>query len=364
MPLAKIDVHSHFLPDFYRQALLDNGHERPDGMPRPPQWSEELHLEMHNKIGVKKSILSISSPGTHLVPGNDALARDLARRCNEFAADLKRRSPEQFGFFATLPLPDIQGSIEEIEYCSENLNPDGFGFLTNHHGHYIGDAIFEPIFAALNARKAVVFIHPTTPCTKNLDLDSNVTTPCTPATPLAPLYPRPMFEFFFDSARCYINLFLQGLITRYPSITYCITHAGGVLPPLLDRFSSIPALLKPPGMDLTVSPSFVRDRLLSDQFFFDTAGWSLPTQIAMFRVYFDGLDSSDSSDTSNRSGGRSRAEAYHKFVYGSDFPWTPLSGVHALSQDHEKYLDQIFPGKTEEIGTRNAERLLARSRRG
>lgn len=349
MPLAKIDIHSHFLPDFYRQALLDNGHEHPDGMPGPPRWSEELHLEMHHRTGVKKSILSISSPGTHLVPGQDALARNLARRCNEFAADLKNRKPEQFGFFATLPLPDIQGSIEEIEYGSENLNPDGFSFLTNHHGHYIGDALFEPVFAALNARNAIVFIHPTTPCTKTLD---NNNTSCIPATPLAPLYPRPMFEFFFDSARCYINLFLQGLITRYPHITYTITHAGGVLPPLLDRFSSIPALLKPPGMDLSVSPTVVRERLLSDQFFFDTAGWSLPNQIAMFRVYFDGFGSGNGS-----------SEAWRKFVYGSDFPWTPLGGVCALSEEHERYLDQIFPGKTDDIGTRNAERLLARGRR-
>jgi hypothetical protein len=33
---GKIDVHSHFLPPFYRKACLEKGHGMPDGMPALP----------------------------------------------------------------------------------------------------------------------------------------------------------------------------------------------------------------------------------------------------------------------------------------------------------------------------------------
>src|SRR6478609_947900 len=99
MPLQKLDLHSHIVPDFFRDALIEAGHQNPDGMPAIPQWSEEAHLNFHSALNVKKSILSVSSPGTHLTPGKDAEARSLTRRVNEYAADLKRRRPDDFGFF-------------------------------------------------------------------------------------------------------------------------------------------------------------------------------------------------------------------------------------------------------------------------
>ena len=34
--IGKIDVHSHFLPPFYREALASTGHSKPDGMPKIP----------------------------------------------------------------------------------------------------------------------------------------------------------------------------------------------------------------------------------------------------------------------------------------------------------------------------------------
>ena len=203
MPFAKIDLHSHFVPPGYAKALLDAGITNPDGMPRTPDWSEDSHLQFHEQCNVKKSMLSITSPGTHLVPGKDEEARKLSRYCNEYAAEMKKRKPDEFGFFASLPLPDVKGTLEEIAYAGDQLNCDGYTLMTNHHGFYPGDPAFDPIFDELNRRKAIVFIHPTTTCVKDVG----------PAIPLKQ-YPRPIFEFFFDSARAYINLFLSGTVSR------------------------------------------------------------------------------------------------------------------------------------------------------
>ena len=62
--------------------------------------------------GIATGILSVSTPGVHL--GDAALARDKAREVNEFAADVARRMPDRFGFFATLTLPDVEGAEQQL----------------------------------------------------------------------------------------------------------------------------------------------------------------------------------------------------------------------------------------------------------
>lgn len=284
---------------------------------------------MMHRVNISKSILSITSPGTHLKPGDDQLARKTARYCNDFAADLKRRKPEQFGFWASLPLPDTQGSLDEIKHAFDELNADGVTLETNHHGQYLGHRDFDPVFDELNHRRSIVFIHPTTPCMPSGEK----------AVPL-PDYPRPMFEFLFDTARAVINLFLSGTVSRCPHITFVIPHVGGALPPLINRFSVIPNLLNLPDMDKQVTPAWVKERL-NRQFYFDTAGWAFPEQIRGLLPYI----------------------SVERILYGSDFPYTPLGGVLALSADHDKYLHEVFPEEKDQraLCTGNAVRLLNRS---
>jgi 6-methylsalicylate decarboxylase len=322
-PAQKIDVHSHFVPPKYRQACEENGHSHPDGMPAIPPWTEEAHLEMMDSLNISKAILSITSPGTHLVTGNDELARQVTRDCNVYAADMKKRKPSRFGFFAATPLPDVQGTLAEIKYAFDELNADGIGLKTNHHGTYLGHKDFEPVFEELNRRKAIVFIHPTTPCMANGQA----------AIPL-PDYPRPMFEFLFDTARCAINLFMSGTVERYPHITYILSHCGGALPPMIRRFSSAAPILE---LVDTVSVDSVKERF-SKQFYFDTAGWAFPEQVKGLLEYV----------------------SVDRILYGSDFPFTPLKYVTVLSEDHDKYLPQVFPKKEEQedLCHRNATRLL------
>ncbi len=108
-------------------------------------------------MNIRYSVVSISSPGVHLIPGNDTAAIDLCRRCNEFAAGLKKRHPKRFGYFASLPLPDVQASLKEIDMALSE-GADGIIFETNFHGIYLGDERFDPVMDELNRRKAKVFI--------------------------------------------------------------------------------------------------------------------------------------------------------------------------------------------------------------
>jgi predicted TIM-barrel fold metal-dependent hydrolase len=287
-----------------------------------------------DKLNISRSILSISSPGVHLVPGEDALARRLARECNSYAADLKRRMPERFGYFAALPLPDVQGSLEEIVRAAEE-GCDGFGVLTNAHGHYLGDAMFDPIFDELNRREALLFIHPSTPqCACSTSTATAGET--IKATPLARQWPNPMLEFFFDTARVVANLFMSGTIRRCPDLKIILPHLGGGFAPMLSRWTGFSQLV--PGPWQGVPEAEVLEAFES-QIWFDLAGFPFPSQI---RGMLHGI-----------------GVPHTRMMYGSDFPFTKAEGVVSLSKQMEDGVKELFDqGQIADVCRHNAERLL------
>lgn len=326
----KIDVHSHFLPPFYQEACRANGHANPDGMPYLPGWSPEQHLELMDKHGISKSILSISSPGTHLVPGNDEHARKLSRDCNQYAADLKKRLPDRFGYFASLPAPDVEACLQEIPRALEE-GCDGFALETNHHGTYLGDKLLDPIFDELNRRKALLFIHPTTPkCPCGVGQEPVA------AAPFAGRLPNPMLEFLFDTARIVTNLFLSGTIRRCPDIRIILPHLGGAFPPLLSRWTGFSTIV--PGLGEAVPESEVREAMLR-QFWFDMAGFAFPGQIK-------GLM-------------QGAGVPHSRLMYGSDYPFTQPPGVELLLGQMNDGVRELFSqDEIEDLYHRNAEKLL------
>ncbi|KXT01156.1 hypothetical protein AC578_603 [Pseudocercospora eumusae] len=333
----RIDVHVHYLPKFYQEACRQNGHEFPDGMPYLPDWNEEEHLAMMHKYNIQKSFLSISSPGCHLVPGNDSLARNLAREVNAFAADLKKRNPDRFGYFASLPLPDVEGCLEEIEKSVEE-GCDGFVMLTNHHGHYLGDKDLDPVFDELNRRNALIFIHPTTPCCPCSSEGVAAGQQPTTATPFQGKYPNPWLEFTFDTARVVTNLFLSGTVQRCPDVKIILPHLGGAFTPLLSRWTTYSEMLPGPTWQ-SVNEGVVKEAF-GKQIWFDMAGIPFPSQL---KGLVEGVGVS-----------------HKRLMYGSDYPFTRIQGVELLIGQMDEGVKKMFSEEEiKDLYQRNAEKLLA-----
>ncbi|KAA6410304.1 MAG: 2-amino-3-carboxymuconate-6-semialdehyde decarboxylase [Lasallia pustulata] len=296
-------------------------------MPAIPQWNEEAHLELMQKLSITKSIVSITSPSTHLTPGDDASARHLTRAYNDFAANLASRRPAQFGFWATLPLPDVTGSLAEIAYALDSLHADGIALETNHQGRYLGDAAFDAVFAELERRKATVFLHPTGPCIAHSDGPQA-------AAPMSQ-YPSPMFEFFFDTARAVINLFLSGTVARCPNVTFILSHGAGALPPIVERFTSFATSVL--GLEVKINSDVVKETMRR-QFYLDLAGVVFPDHIHGVLRYV-GPD---------------------RLLYGSDYPYTPAKAVEMLAGR----VEEVFPeeGTKRAVLVGNAQRLLAKGK--
>ena len=288
---SKIDVHVHYLPPEYRRLAAEAGHAKPDGMPGLPAWDAERAVAMMDRMNVQAGLLSISSPGVHF--GRDEAARKLARYVNEEGAEAARKHPGRFGLFASLPLPDSDGALAEIEYAFDELKADGVVLETNFHGLYLGDPKLDPVFAELDRRRAVVFIHPTSPsCPGCLDLSMG--------------YPRPMIEFLFETTRAVTNLILTGTLDRYPDIRIIVPHAGATLPVLADRIVGLsPAL----GLSRPITEEYFFGKLRG--LYYDLAGFPVPRLLAALQEVADP----------------------GRIMYGSDWPFTPEALVAKLAQE-------------------------------
>ena len=324
MSTSKIDMHAHCIPLVYRRALEENGYENPDGMPGIPEWTVARHLQFMHDVGISKSILSVSSPGVE-VTEDAAQNADLTVACNNECAEIKKAYPDRFGYFASLPLFDIDRSITEIQRLDTvSIKPDGFILLTNARGHYLGDPYLRPVLTELNKRKALVFLHPTAPC--NLCAWQETTMPYSErlktSSPLASVYITPMFEFMTDSALSIIDLLLTGTTLRFPSVRWIIVHCGNFLPLALPRVFSYPK----PFRDLAARdpwPGVTEEtmrRTLKEQFWYDLAGKSLLDVSLEVMLKF-----------TNKN----------RFVYGSDTPWTSWEKATLFAGQFEERLGGV-----------------------
>jgi 6-methylsalicylate decarboxylase len=223
-----IDLHHHVIPDFYWEASNEGGSAV--GGITPPRWSLDGAIAYLDEARVDAAVASISTPGVHF--GDDTAARLLARRVNEYLADLARRRPDRFGALASLPLPDINGSLAEIEYALDVLELDGVSLMTNAGGSYLGDSRFDPIFGDLQGRGAVVFVHPTAspdPIAHALGL------------------PDALLDYPVDTSRAIAKLHYSNTFARTPDIKYLFSHAGGTIPFVASRFSIVDQMDVIPG---------------------------------------------------------------------------------------------------------------------
>ncbi|MCX5254518.1 amidohydrolase [Streptomyces canus] len=314
MSSGLIDVHAHLLPDFYVQQATAAGHAHPDGMGGWPTWSVETHLDLMDRNAIETAMLSMSSPGVHF--GDDKAAGLLARRVNEHTADLTRDHPGRFGNFVSLPLPDVDASLEEIAFAYDELDADGVALLTHTHGVYLGDQRLEPVFAELDRRRAVVFLHPTSPvCWEQSALGR----------------PRPMVEYIFDTARTVTDLVMAGVLTRHANLQVIVPHGGGAVPVLADRVNEFMRLFLP----VEETPSLDAVQQLRG-LYYDMAGTAFPRQVPALL----GLVDPD------------------RVLFGSDYCWTPppLADAHIAAIDAA---ESPVDGTTwRSLTTANAQRLF------
>jgi predicted TIM-barrel fold metal-dependent hydrolase len=212
--VSRIDLHAHHFPPAYRAEAEPRGGL---GWPAPVPGVEGCLAAM-DAYGIQATVLSLPVPldfGGALDP---LRMRALARACNEHFADVVSRAPARFGALAVLPLPDLDGSMEELAYALDELGLDGAIVLSHYGGTYLGDSAYEPLFAELQRRGAYVFVHPRAG-----------------GDPLGQYFSTFLLELPFETTRTVMNLLFSGTLARCPDVRLQFAHMGGAAPYLAPR---------------------------------------------------------------------------------------------------------------------------------
>jgi 6-methylsalicylate decarboxylase len=278
-----IDVHHHILPPAYMAEARDRLLAQQQGyLPaRILQWSPQNALAEMDQNGVATSIVSISPPGIWF--GDVQSARALARKCNEYAAQLVRDYPGRFGFFASAPLPDTEGCLKEIAYSLDVLKADGIIFLTSYGDKWPGDTAYVPVFDELNRRKALVFFHPAAPnCCRNL----------------IPNIPPVFTELPHDTTRAITSLLFSGSFERFRNVRFIFPQAGGTVPMLAGRLTHYSAEMKDLVARIPHGVEFELKRL-----YYDIASSANPPAMAALM----------------------KLVPISQILFGGDYPYVPLA---------------------------------------
>jgi predicted TIM-barrel fold metal-dependent hydrolase len=287
--MLRIDTHHHVVPPDYRKALAKAGIDDPGGRALP-EWTPETALRAMEVLRIGTAIASVSTPGTAFM-STAADAAAVARDVNDHNADLVAAHPDRFGFFATVPMPHIDESVAETVRALDTLNADGVILLANHAGTYIGEDGQDDLFAALNERSAVVFIHPA-------DLSG-------PAVPGVPPF---AVDFLLDTTRAAYLLVRNGIRSRYPDIKFVLSHGGGFVPYASHRMAM--AIFADTGRNVFEA----LDELAG--FYFDTALTSTPAALPSLLAF---------------------AKPGH-VTFGSDWPFAPIEAGQYYAVGLDTYL--------------------------
>jgi predicted TIM-barrel fold metal-dependent hydrolase len=305
---VSIDTHQHLVPPRYAAWLADRGWHLP-----VPDWSPDAALTTMDGLGIETALLSVTTPG--LYRADDEQARALAREVNEYAAGEVGQRPERFGFLATLTLPDVEGAAAEAAYALDELHADGVVLMANAAGRYPGDPAFAPLYAELDRRAAVLFVHPIFPAALG--------------PPAAIGNPRSDVDLLHETTRSAVDLVASGTLARFPRLRVILSHAGGYLPYMAHR---IAAMCAPDG-------SYPAGLEVLRQFYFDVALSSGAATLDALLAF----------------------AAPGHVLFGTDWPYAAPAVIEHFGSEFDRY--PFTPGQREAILRTSAEELFPRLRR-
>lgn len=271
-----------------------------------PNWTVEKDLEFNDQEKIAFTFMSITAPGSEILPSKEKQI-SFCRQANEYAAGVRAAHPTRYGFFASIPsLLNTAAAHAEIIYALDELQADGVILYTRYgaENHYLGHPDFRATWDLLDARGAVVFVHPTHPVDTEL---------------VNTFLPQPMIDYPHETTRTACDLIVSGTVRTHPRVKIILSHAGGTLPFLALRPAAMlpymKAALPPVYGNLTgseLSEKFVED---AKSFYFDTALSAAPLQLRLLGEF---------------------ARPGH-VLFGSDFPYAPTPAISKMDQLLDDY---------------------------
>jgi aminocarboxymuconate-semialdehyde decarboxylase len=267
-----IDIHTHIVPENFPPY----GGKRAD----TPWPSMAAAHECHRHVMIAGKVYRTVSEGSWSVPrriedmdgmriGRQALspmpellsywlpledARALIRFLNEQIAEMIARAPARFLGLGAVPLQDTDAAIRELEYVTGSLGFRGVEIASHVNGASIGEARFEPFFAAAAKLGAAVFVHALRPAGQERIVG--------PFAEQAVCFPG-------DIALAAASMITGGIAARHPRLRIAFSHGGGAMSMLMHRLAHAWANIPKAKESLPESPVVYARRFYYDALVFD-----------------------------------------------------------------------------------------------
>ncbi|KAL8946754.1 MAG: hypothetical protein Q9222_006892 [Ikaeria aurantiellina] len=273
--------------------------------------------------GIKTVIFSVSTPGIDVMTSEKTI--EVARQCNEYGAKLRDQDPSRFGFFAMLPDPfnHPKEALDEIAYSLDQLHADGVCLFSRYGPGkaYLGHEEYRPLWDALDARKAVVFIHPSHPS------DTEFVNPALPA---------PIIDYPHETCRTALDLIITNMVTEHPNCKIILSHSGGTLPYIALRAAAVLPLILRSMRRPPKSTEQMLDEL--SNFYFDVALGSSDLVLPLLTKF---------------------AKPGH-VLFGSDLPYAPRETIDFFTNNLTEYEKSLSEEEAAAINRGNALKLFPR----
>jgi aminocarboxymuconate-semialdehyde decarboxylase len=304
----KIDVHAHYWTSDYLDQVAALGKTDTDTQRgKGAGGGDELaaRLRLMDRAGVDIQILS-ACPQMPYSPDRDAAVR-VARFVNDQYAAVVKAHPDRFRAFAATPMPHVDASIAEIARCLDDLGMVGVCMNTTILDEPLVDTKFAPIFAELDRRGAILYIHPS---------GNACCSPLVARHHLTWQLGAPM-----EDTISIMQLITNGIPSRYPNLRIINSHLGGAMPMLMQRVDNQYAWEAP---ETPETPSLAAKRM-----WYDTVGHG---HVPALRAAIDTFGAD-------------------RLVLGTDFPY----------EDGDIFVRAIDYISDPRIAPEDAERILARN---
>lgn len=216
-------------------------------------WSVPRRIEGMGAMRVGRQVLSpMPELLSYWLPAEDAQV--LLRYINDTIAAMVDAAPERFTGLGAVPLQDLDMALRELEYIKNTLKFAGVEIASHVNGVSIGDARFEPFFAAAERMGAAIFVHALRPAGQDRIVGA--------LSEQAVAFPG-------DIGLAAAALITGGIAAKHPNLRIGFSHGGGALAVMLPRLAHAWRMIPKALEQMPESPEVYARRFFYDCVVFD-----------------------------------------------------------------------------------------------
>ncbi|MDG2111695.1 MAG: amidohydrolase family protein [Actinomycetota bacterium] len=293
-----IDLHAHVVLEGAAGTAGDYGPEigEEDGVPffrvgtyvrKPMSYrgtvfiDVEKRLQAMDRTGIDQQLLS-PNPLTFLTGIEAAPAIDHAKATNDAMAELVARHPDRLLGSAALPLQDPDAACAELERATRDLGLLA-GYVGTDYGFTLDDVRLDDFYRTLVYLDVPLMLHASVNDGANPPKDARLGRFGLDLT----------VGYTYEETLAVAAIVLGGVYDRHPDVDICISHGGGAIAFLAQRFDAMAAFTGGPDLssgfekmwfDSHMGAGPARDLVTSivgtDRMVYGTnfGGWDTPAQ--------------------------------------------------------------------------------------